>query len=271
MKQIILFLLLSIIALPQGITDKHKSVIGRMNVEGGGATAYIPDIVYADSSTNTSSDNIDTLGFNHWGSIQANHLILLVLINEGEANQQWGTGADTVSEAGWVFVKDSGNAAVDTHIGLFYKVATGSESGHFTVHSSELREGCGFYLVLDSVDVTAPLNVVGDVTTEEGGLTSRQLVFSAATTTEDYCFALALMGVNSVSAYNFDSLAVSNSGWGNADYTMNRINTGTSWGAYATKDVITSGSTGAVTIFYGNDGTDFNRSVGFIVAIKGDN
>ena len=238
------------------------------------ASSYMPDIVYADTSFSAINGTAtDTLGFDHWSSIEAGQLILVAVVNEGEATQNFGTGADTVSEAGWTFAKCAFSGSADSNIGLFYKIATGDETGHFTVHAGTTQEMMGWYLVLDSVDTTDPMNVIGDTTLAPQANNPSQITLESETTDADYCLAIGLVAINGTgNFYEPDTMYASNSGWTYYDETTNRKSDFTSGGVIVLKDVPTAGATGTVTVYTGfPENVSQDGIIGFVVAIKGKN
>jgi len=273
LKYLITFILLSSLGFAQ-IQQQHLSVIARKNVAVGGGGAGIPDIIYADSAF-TISAGADTLGFDHWESIEANQFIMLVLFKEASASAgQWGTGADTVSEAGWTFVYSTvETSAGDNAIGVFTKVATGSETGHFTVHAKEVDEASGWYFVLDSVNVADPINIIGDTTVIYGAANASSITLESATTDANNCLAFGLDGVRGLANFAYsDSISVSDSGWEFYKLAFNRISGFTAGGMIALKDMPTLGATGTVVMYSGYPADTGNDAyIGFIIAIEGIN
>lgn len=285
MKYLIL-IFIPFLLIAQPIQNKHKSVISRLNVEAGGGGAYIPDIVYVDTS-NTGSAGAQTLTFDHWGSIASGHTIFLFLFKELSAvDDQWGTGADTVNEAGWNFYTcktiTSGDAAPDISIGVFYKIATGSESGSFTVQAAESDEQCGFYVVMDSVNSSNVVNAIGDTTGVRGGENASEIVVDSTVTTANNCLAVGLVNVRGTGNFNEtpDTLYAS-AGWsiespyvpfGTYLVAANRISPYNAGGVIAIKDMVTAGTTGFLTLTYGfPEDTGNDGAIGFIIAIEGIN
>ena len=175
-------------------------------VGGGGALT----IVYSDSVT--CVDNCAAITFTHWGSIQADDLILLML--NCEDGQPIYSQSSDVSEAGYTFMYSGGLNGV-LGIGGFSKVASGSESGTFTVTNQTTTETIGFYVVVRNANTTDPVDSIATVTTS-----------TAATSIE-------VVGVQTA---NNNSLVICHGGYDGGDYTNLAYSAG--WTLYSSHSAI---------------------------------
>jgi len=200
----------------------------------------VPTVVYSDAVSLPSADTGDTLTFSHWGSIQADDLIILLVSNEDGDPVQW-TGSGNVSEAGYTFMYSDGTNGSDT-IGAFYKVASGSESGDFTVTSVSATEYCGSYIVLRGVDTADPFNALGTPNTADTDVFDVDEII----TDEDDCLVIVH---SSLDGADFGTFVYSGTGWfyggESAQRPGNAFSPSMSWG---TKVMASADNTGVATI-----------------------
>ena len=222
------------------------------------AGGAMPSIVYVDRIGDEVNDG-DSLQFTHWASIASGQLIIIIHNNEGTADQQWGTGGDTVRQVGWTYIGESTGTNIGANIGAYYKVATGSETGNFASYCLTSSENAGWYIVLDNVDTSDPLNIMG--TPIQTVATS--VIIPEVTTDAANCLVFGLWAFD---GSDWGSITFSNSGWALEDSTYARVNNASTDGcAYGLKEMVSAGLTGALTVTtIGDDGC-----AGFQFAIKG--
>ena len=230
---------------------------------GGGGGGGIPTIVYTDSVSNGvpwgTATNIDTIQFTHWGSIQANDLIILLVSNEDGAADPWTSGS-AVSEAGYTLMFTGGlNGLVG--LGGFYKVATGSEAGTFIVTAVQSTEQIGYYIVLRGADASNPIDSIGaryDVTPAADTCDIPQILTQAAN-----CLVISVAGYD---GGDWSTVAVTGTTgwtfWSAAQARANANEPGLMWGY---KEQASIGETG-ICVF---DVDLSDQWVGIIFSVKG--
>ncbi len=229
-----------------------KLLLGDIKPDG-----VVPTIAFIDSATTGSDDTLIT--FTHWGSIVEDQVIILIVFNEGDAIQQYATHPYR-EPTDFTYIDESPTGVgMGINIGAFYKVATGSETGTFEVHVDQLGELCGWYIVLDNVDVTDVLNASS---TPSWVTADSTLVINELTTDEDNCL---VFGVAALDGADETKWEYTDTGWAFEDDTRNSVSPFSIAASFALKQMVAAGATVDVTV---NTGVE-DGLCGFQFAIKG--
>ena len=168
------------------------------------------------------------------GGIQANELLILLCSSEGNLDPY------TTTPAGWT--KLLGFGAGGTSIGVFYKIATGSE-GDVTVTISSSLGQIAWYLRISGVDTSTPISVAG--TAAGQGNIGATAVIPEVTTTVDNCLAFYHLGFDGGDGYPF---SVAGTGWTESDEQQSQTGAGGCSSCWGTKEQATAGLTGDATV-----------------------
>ena len=242
MKYIILTLIFTVSLFGQ-IQNHHLSVLKKRGTVAG---STYPSIVYTDTVSVDGFSGAGTAGadltFTHWGSIQANDLILLLLTHEDGIPAPWSSTSD-VSEAGYTFMYCNGNNG-GVAVGGFYKVAAGTESGTFTVTASTAQEQVGAYIIVRGANTTDPIDSIGAFVLVDPAATGIDVVGVA--TANNYSLVIGHVMFN---GSDWASLAWGGTGWNLFTAVGQRTNNGNTasiqWG-YKFQE--TAGASGTINV-----------------------
>ena len=209
---------------------------------GGGGIPVVEDFVATTSTTTTSITAIAPSG------ITANELLILLMTSD-TATDPYGT-----TPSGWTKLFSSGSSG-SAAIGIFYKIAAGSETDvTVTVGSAD---HIVWYLRVSGVDTSTPINVLGTANAAAGN----NLNALSIDTTVDNCLAFFLYSFDGGDGYPF---SVSGTGWSLTDEQQVSTSGSVNSGCWGNKDQETSGATGNVLI--GASTTDGQTAVQFAIA-----
>ena len=117
-------------------------------------------------------------------------LVVLVSIESASTTVQWD---DSVT--GWTFGFGFGGSTSATHIGMYWRIADGSEPTSVTIDAVNSSSDCiGWYLRISGADDTTPIDITGSSILQNS---NGSLTIPSVTTTADNCLVLALVGSNS--------------------------------------------------------------------------
>jgi len=200
-----------------------------------------------------------TLTFSKPSGVQVGELLLIIAVNDDTS-----ATAFTDNKSGWNFIADFGNGTSDSHVGLFWRIADGTEGGTEQVTSAGSDEWGGWYVRISGVDTNEAntINAVGTQTTLRGS----SVTATAVTTDVDDCLALCFGSFDGGDGNNSAPFSVSGTGWSYEDDgssgTTGYSDTSGVWGKKSMTG--TQGSTGDATI--SSDGTS-DGMVGAQIAI----
>jgi len=148
-----------------------------------------------------------SLVFSKPTEVQVGELLLIIAVNDDTSATAF---TDAGKPSGWNFIVDFGDTASDSHVGLFWKIADGTEGSSETVTSEGGDEWGGWYVRISGVDTSNPINAVGTATTAAGS----SITASAVTTDVDNCLALSFGAFDGGDGYPF---TVSGTDWSKED------------------------------------------------------
>ena len=168
--------------------------------------------------------------------ITPDELLLLIAMNEdATATPQF---SDNL--AGWNFVADSGDTASDVHIGVFWRIADGTEGASVTITAESSDGWMGFYARISGADTAAPIHVSNFAS---AGNSDPHNVPSITTTTDD-CLAIYGLSFDGGDGTPF-SVGVPWTEQGDIGYGAANGGIAGTWG---TLDVATAGGTGNAAV-----------------------
>ena len=157
--------------------------------------------------------------------------LLLILV----ANDNGGDGEGFIDNTtGWVQEYTEGAKDPGTYIGLYSKIADGSNEDSVTINSTDADDFVGWYLHITGQNATNPVRIIGTVNTIAG----TSLTISALTTdTNTYSLAISHYSTDGADTI---PLVESGTGWTNQDtLTQGADGNGVASG-YSTKDISTA-------------------------------
>ncbi len=189
---------------------------------------------YSEQSYTGRSTNIDV---SKPSGLAIGDLSLVII-----ANDDTSSGDVFNTKSGWTKIIDIGSGSSDSHIGVYWRITTGSESSteRFTQVGND--EWVAWWIRVSGVDDTTPINIVGNEHIAYGTSLSAYSV----TTTEDNCLAISVGTMDGGDGYPF---TVSGTDW----YEEDDEQSGTSGssdasGVFGYKEMETAGATGDATI-----------------------
>jgi len=219
--------------------------------------ATIPSIASSTSALGTGTTS-STRSLTLPATINAGDLLLIYAINDDSTDTYQFNGQTPPS--GFTFLKEIGSSNADTHIGLWWKIADGTEdSSSVTITAQSSDDMCAVCLRIIDADTTNPIGIVG------GGIDSAStasLVIPAITTVNDDSLALYFLSSDGADCNPFGQPT----GWTElGEYEPSGgTPASTVAGAIGYKSMATAGDTGTATVsFSATDG-----GIGFQMSIN---
>jgi hypothetical protein len=206
-------------------------------------------------AVNSSPDASTTLTCDKPTGVEADDL--LVLIGYSEDNTAGPMFTD--NKSGWTFVQNAGGSTPDCHIGLFWKIATGSEPSSESITQASSDQWGMHYIRISGVDTENVVEVTGSPVT--GG---QNLSITGVTTANDDCLVLYC---NVFDGGDGTPFSPSGAGFTEKDeFSSGPTGNYDVSGSFGWKNMTSQGDSGTVTVSANvSDGT-----AGFQIAFKGD-
>jgi hypothetical protein len=169
--------------------------------------------------------------------ITAGELLLLIVCDD-YAN----TATHFNAVTGWTKLGESGSATPDAYIGVYWRIATGTEGSSQTVTSTAAAYWLGWYLRISGADTTAPINAQSFAISSATGVNPH--VIPQITTTVDKCLAIYGLSFDGGDGALF-SVA---SPWTESAEQTNGATTLRNSGCWGTKAQATAGATGTASV-----------------------
>jgi len=168
--------------------------------------------------------------------ITSGELLIIIIGNDdtGSADEF------TTTPAGWTKLDESGSTSADAHMGVFYKVASGSE-GNVTINAASSDEMMGWYMRLSGADVNTPIqassfNAAGD--------SNSHAVTGVTTTVDDTLVFYGLIFDGGTG----DPFSVSGTGWTESDEHASGTGSADVSGCFGTRSLASLGASGTATV-----------------------
>lgn len=169
--------------------------------------------------------------------LQNGELCLVILINDDTSS-----GEVFNAKTGWTKIVDVGDGTSDSHIGIFWRIADGTEgeTEDFTQVGSD--EWVAWWARISGINTSTPINIVGTENIRSGN----SIIALSVMTTVDDCLALCFGAFDGGDGYPF---TVTGTGWSKEDDGQS----GTSGysdasGVWGKKPMGPAGATGDATI-----------------------
>ena len=163
----------------------------------------------------------------------------LLIILCGNENATTGEGfADTLT--GWTREFNLGSGDVDCYIGLYSRIADGTETTTIDVPMLGADDGHGWYMHFQGAKSIGSIHVIGTSTE----VVSNIVTVGSITTTEPECLAVSTFAFDGSDS---DPITETGTGWTMQDWTESPLPSdagGASSGAWSTKDMLSAGPTG---------------------------
>jgi len=164
----------------------------------------------------------------------------LILICGNDYDSTANQFSDSNKPSGWTFLGQEGNRTSDAHIGVYYKVASGSE-GTVTVTTPRSEDWFMFYGIITGVDTATPINTSSF--SFHGDTASHDI--PSVTTTEDDCLILYGLSFNGADGYTY---SVAGTGYSQEDQAQASGGSSGSSGCFGSRDLATAGASGIATV-----------------------
>ena len=156
--------------------------------------------------------------------------LLLIIVASADTGT---TGWNEVS--GWNLIINVGTGTSDSDLGVYWRLADGSEGADQEITRTSSENCHGWYLRVGPVNQSTPINIVGTVTIQSGS----SINALAVTTTEDHCLAFACFGFDGSDS----TWTITGTGWNEVDDKQTSTGTGGVSSAFAIKDMDAQGPT----------------------------
>jgi hypothetical protein len=191
-------------------------------------------------TANTASTPATSLTVDKPDNVAVGDLLLVLQINENSSGtDQWN---DTTNKpTGFTNVFEGGSGVSDSHIGVFWREADGTEGATLNCPQNNSENGVVWYLRVTGADTSSPIDVMGTITEGE----TNSLAITAATTTVDNCLAFYVQCFDGGDGLSY---TVSGTGWSESDEQQSGTGQADSSGSWGTKLVASAGTTGSPTV-----------------------
>lgn len=188
---------------------------------------------------NGSTGPSATLTCNKPSGVATGDLLVLIPFNENASS----TAQFTNNKSGWTFVKNCGNTTSDCHIGLFWRIADGTEGSSETVTATTAEAWGMWYLRISGVDASDVVEATGS-SVIVGSAAS--IAITGVTTVESDCLVLYFHSFDGGDGFPF---SVAGTGFAEVD----DYQTGTSGSvdvsaSFGYRDMATPGASGTATV-----------------------
>lgn len=174
--------------------------------------------------------------------------LLLVIVGDDEADTATATFDANDDPVGWTFEGEFGDTVSDTHMGIYSKIADGSEGATADFQTTSTDSHISI-LRISGVDQTDPVGIIG---TQQTNSPSSTTVIPEITTTLDNSL---IIGAASTDGSDMNYVSLSGTGWVYGDSAEGADLADNTNGTWISKPMPTAGATGSPTItFSGADG-----------------
>jgi len=215
-------------------------------------------------TTNRTEGTASSLTLSKPVGVVAGELLLILVANENSANGE-GFGAIT-SESGWTQIFNYGSGNVDTYIGAYYKIATGTENETVTVPFIASDDGLGWYIRISGVDATNPIGYVRSATESTNYYVNMVGDYTYPQTDNPL-----MIGLASFDGSDGMPLYTSSTGWVNEssiDSPKNSNSGGASSAVFTSCSTITSSSQQIPTLLIWSTGSVVDGFIGTLFEIR---
>jgi len=202
-------------------------------------TVYYDDIRIYDSislvwtSNNSGGSTVNYITLTKPSDVETNDLLILI-VGSDDSN-----GGDWQDISGWTKIINYANTNADASMGVYWRIATGSEDATINVYqnSGNNDEMFGWYIRIRGVNTSSPINIVGtpDYTTSGANHT-----IDAVNTDVDNCLAFYVLSFDGGDGAPFNE---SDSGWSEEDEETSGTGSTDACGCWGIKEMPIQGST----------------------------
>lgn len=206
------------------------------------------------TSTNNYAGATATLTLTKPSAVKRGDMLYLLVGNEWNGNEDL---QFTDNLTGWNLEASEGNKQARSFIGVFSRLADGTEGATEDVVATDSSNMLGLYIHVRNVEPAAPVNVMGAVSTDNTNLAAQTA--TTATTTVDNCLVIAF--IHSWSA-TLSPMTTATANW-----TMIENATGTNGAvSIATRELSTAGTTGDMAFTFVVGQTNRSKAIQFAIA-----
>jgi hypothetical protein len=166
--------------------------------------------------------------------VEAGDLLVLIGMNDDSTNNPQFSD----NKSGWNFVKNCGTTGSDSHVGVFWRIATGSEGSDESITMYDDEGWMLWYLRISGVDSSGTQEALGVCSTVMGGLYYQDM--PEIQTTNADCLAMAFAAHDGGDGHPF---TISGTGWTLGQSNNNSSSSTELSGCWAYKNMATAGWT----------------------------
>jgi len=168
--------------------------------------------------------------------VEIGDLLVLICANEDDSAvpQFWD------NKAGWEFIDESGDFSSDAHIGVFYRIATGTEDASETVVAESADQWCMFYARISGVNPDNPINISNFAST----FSESVHVIPSIITDVDNCLILYGLSFDGSDGFPFSVAGP----FVEEDEVQNPQSQGFNSACWGSRDLATAGASGAASV-----------------------
>lgn len=212
------------------------------------------------TAQNSAGVEVDSLELTKPASVAVGDFLLLMVGCDDN-----GTNSPSVFPqiTGWTRFANIGNTTSDAKLGLYWRIADGTETATIWVlqtGAAALNQMFGWYLRLSGTDASTPLNVTGTETNAAG--TSHTC--AEVTTGVADCLAFYVLAFDGGDGVPF---SVSGTGWAQEDEEQSGTGSADACGTFGLKTQASAGLTGDATVT--SNVSDGSTTIQFAIAPDG--
>jgi len=237
------------------VPDSYYMTLQEDLVGGGGG---VPQIREYTEQWDTSPST--TLTFDKPDNVEVGDLLLILAVNDDTS----GTAFDSGDSSNFTFVHDYGSTSSDAHVGVFYRIADGTEADTEQITSAGNDEWGGWYIRITGANITDPIHQVG---AEANGYGNSRTAAAVSTTIEN-CLGITFTAFDGGDGNNVSPFGVSGTGWNyEDDGSSGTSGSGDCAGGWGYKNITGTGS--SIDAVWSSDGTSDGITAGQIAIACG--
>jgi len=176
-----------------------------------------------------------TLTFTKPDNVKVGELLLILAINDDTSDSAFNSGGS--SNFTWIGT-DYGDTNADSHVGIYYKIADGTEGLEEEITSLGNDQWGGWYARISGVDTDNPIDAIG-AETSQGSASMNAL---SVNTNSDYCLAISFMAFDGGDGFPY---TVTTNDWVEVDDGQSGTNANHDCsGVWGMKNIESEGATG---------------------------
>ena len=206
------------------------------------------------TSTNNYAASTTTLTLTKPSAVKRGDMLYLLVGSDHSADE---TPQFTDNLTGWNLEIAEGNKTARAWIGVFSRLADGTEGATESVVAADANNLLGLYIHVRNVEISDPTHVIGTVSSNDANLTAQTA--TSLTTTINNCLVISFIHSQDSS---LSPMTTATSGW-----SMIENVTGTTGAmSIATRELVTAGVSGDMVFTFNTPNANRSKAIQFALA-----